>query len=364
MANGNGNGAAPALYYASRPIFSVDGQLQSLLGEVLLQSLLIEETTRGLFRCEARLTNWGAGRDEPFRFFDRQILDFGKSFKVELGRPGSVKQIFDGRIMALEGQYPANRPPELVVLAEDRFQDLRMERHTRTYNQVGDGDVARQIASAHGLTAEVDADGPTHGVLSQLDQSDLAFLRERADAADAEVWVEDRTLHFQTRSRRNAGSISLTYGANLHDFTVLADLAHQRSTVHVTGWDVANKSAIDESAGPDAIAGELGSDRGGSAILDEAIASRDEYLSLSETATAEAARALAERFYRSRARRFVTGSGSCDGDAGLRVGATLSLGGLGPWFDGDYYAVRVRHVFDLVDGYRTLFDVERPGIGG
>ena len=37
----------------------------------------------------------------------------------------------------------------------------------------------RTIASDHSLTPEIDASGPTHKVLAQVNQSDLAFLRER-----------------------------------------------------------------------------------------------------------------------------------------------------------------------------------------
>jgi len=75
------------------------------------------------------------------------------------------------------------------------------------------------------------------------------------------------------------------------------------------------------------------------------------------------ARSMAEASYRSRARRFVTGSALADGDARLRAGVTVTLSGLGSLFDGDYYVVRVRHTYNLTDGYRTEFDVERPGLG-
>ncbi|HNU03283.1 MAG TPA: hypothetical protein PKL67_03950, partial [Anaerolineae bacterium] len=227
-------------FYASRPTIKIDGRDQRELSEGLLQSLLIEETTLGLFRCEARLANWGAHADRAdFLLFDGQIVDFGKGIEIELGPPGGTRRVFKGRITGLEAQFPKERPPELTVLAEDRFQDLRMERRTRTFEDSTDADAMRAIISQHGLTADIDVDGPTHRVLTQVNQSDLAFLRERAAAVDAELWLDDRTLHIQARARRNAGSVTLTYGAGLLEFTVLADLAHQRSAVRVSGWDVA-----------------------------------------------------------------------------------------------------------------------------
>lgn len=352
-------------FYAPRPVIKVDGQTNQSLGDLLLISLLIEETTLGLFRCEAHFLNWGVKGDQvDFQFFDLDLVDFGKEFAVEMGQPGATRRIFAGRVMALEAHYPPQRPPEFTVLAEDRFQDLRMERRTRSFENVSDADVIRQIASQHGLTAQVDADGPTYRVLAQVNQSDLAFLRERVAAIDAELWIEDRTLFAKARQRREAGEIALTYGANLLEFSALADLAHQRTSVRVSGWDVSGKQAIDVEAGESVIASELNGGRSGSAVLGRALAARKERVALAVPMAQPEARAMAEARYRQRARRFLRGQGMADGNAQIRVGTTLDLHGLGKLFDGKYYVTLARHTFDLRDGYRTAFEVERSGLGG
>ena len=354
-------------FYASRPTFKVDGVEQRELSEGLLQSLLIEETTLGLFRCEARFANWGAHANADrvdFYLFDGRIVDFGKEIEVELGPPGGTRRVFKGRISGLEAQFPKERPPELTVLAEDRFQDLRMERRTRTFEDSTDADALRAIIAQHGLSADIDVDGPTHRVLAQVNQSDLAFLRERAAAVDAELWLDDRTLHVQARSRRDAGTVTLTYGAGLLEITVLADLAHQRSAVNVSGWDVAGKQAIDVQAGESAVSGELDGRRSGGAVLGRALAERTERAGLATPLSQAEAQALAEASYRRRARRFLSGAGVADGNPAIRVGGVLELRGVGPLFEGQYYITIVRHIYDLINGYRTTFQVERPGVGG
>jgi phage protein D len=271
--------------------------------------------------------------------------------------------VFNGRITAIEAQYPQQQPPEATLLAEDRFQDLRMERRTRTFEDVTDADVVHQIAAQHGLTAEVDADGPTYRVLTQLNQSDLAFLRERAIAIDADVWTEERTLHFQARQRRNGGTVPLRYGGNLLEFSILADLAHQRTAVRVSGWDVGNKSQIDVEAAESVIRGELNGQRSGSAVLDGALAQRYERIVTAVPLSEAEARAMAEARYRERARRFLTGMGLTDGTPAIRVGTIVELSELGRPFDGKYTVTVTRHTFDRTHGYRTAFEVERPGIG-
>ena len=354
-----------SMFQASRPRLAVNDEFNRELGESTLRSLLVEESTQGLFRCEASFANQGPvpGRTADYRFFDRQLLDFGKAFSVAFGPPGEAGPVFAGRITGLEASYFGDRGPELLVLAEDRFQDLRMERRTRTFEDMTDADVFKAVVQDHGLTPRIDVDGPRHRILAQVNQSDLAFLRQRAAAIDAELWIDNRTFFAQARARRSSGRVAFTEGEGLLSFNVLADLAHQRTAVRVSGWDVANKRAIDVEVTESAIQAELEGRRSGSATL-RSLAPRVERIALSAPQTEEEARATAEARYRSRARGFVRGYGVVEGTPRVRVGSTVELNNLGPMFDGPYYVTLARHTFDNECGYRTTFYVERPGIGG
>ena len=350
-------------FFAARPVIRVDGRIEALLGDELLQSMLVEESTQGLFRCEAAFLNWGPRNEgEGLLLFDKPLLDFGKVFAVEFGPPDNLSSVFAGRVTGVEAHYPSDRPPELVILAEDRLQDLRMERRTRSFEDVTDKQVFEKIAAEHGLKHQLDLDGPTHRVLAQVNQSDLAFLRERAAAIDAELWVDDRTLYAQVRGRRSSGTRKFYYGQNLLEFTVIADLADQRTSVQVCGWDVGSKSAIDEKADEAAIGGELNGGRSGSMLLGRALAERRERIVAGVPLSKDEAKRMAEARFRERARRFVRGTGVVDGNVKVRVGATVELAGLGPVFDGKYYVSLCRHTFDLQHGFRTTFEVERPSI--
>ena len=256
----------------ARPRMSVGGRDAPPLTERLVR-LRLQEDQAGLSSCEATFENWGPiGGTPGFLYFGRDQLDFGKELGVKLDQA----TLFTGRITALEAVFPDGAPPELTVLAEDRFQDLRMTRRSRTFIKQSDAAVMRSIAGEHGLTAQVDLSGPTHKVLAQLNQSDLAFVRERARASDAEVWLEDRTLHVALHSRRRTGTVTYRYGNQLSEFTVLADLAGQRSSVTVTGWDVSAKRALSERADDQVLGAELGSGLSGASVLGTALATRKE----------------------------------------------------------------------------------------
>lgn len=344
---------------SSRPAIAVEGQDRPALSGGLL-SLRIDEQVEGLYCCEARFGNWGAVNGSVgFLHFDRRLLEFGKELKVKLGQD----ELFAGRITALEASYPDAGPPELTVLAEDRFQDLRMTRRTRTFADVSDQDLVSRIAGDHGLTPDATVSGPTHKVLAQLDQSDLAFLRERARANDAELWVSGTTLSVKPRASRTSAPLSLGHGASLRRVEVLADLAHQRTSVEVGGWDVAGKQALKEQATDSTVSGELKGGDSGASVLRSALGERKESVAHTVPVSSQEAKARAESIFRHRARRFVVARGVAETSVGFRAGATVKLERLGPLFSGEYYVTAVRHLFDGAEGLRTEFLAERPGLG-
>jgi phage protein D len=353
----------PPTVYVPRPQIAVDGApADSLTASAL--SLLVEETTEGLFRCELCCYNYGLRRGGTgYLFFDRGAVEFGKELRVTLGPPELAAPVFTGRISGIEAEYPQEGGGRVVILAEDGLQALRMTRRTRVFTDVSDADLFQQIAGEHGLTPQVDVSGPTYAAVAQLNQSDLAFLRERARCAGAELWVDGTTLHAKARPDRGAGTVDLEYGANLIAFSVRADLAEQCTELGVAGWDVAAKEAIEETADDSVLGAELGGDSSGASVLRASLGERKERLVHTVPLSSAEARTYAQAAFRARARRFVTGSGLADGDPRIRVGAVVNLSDLGGLFDGRYFVVRARHSYDDAEGYRTEFDVERAGLG-
>lgn len=344
---------------SARPAISVAGQDYPALANALL-TMLIEEKENGIYRCEASFGNWGSvGRSVGFLYFDRTTLDFGKAFQVKLGND----LIFDGRISGLEANFPQGAPPQISVLAEDRLQDLRMTRRSRSFTDMSDADVMSRIAGDHGLSPQIDVSGPTHKVLAQVNQSDLAFLRERARLMDAALWVEGTTLKAQSCGQSSNQALRMNYGSTLLEFSVLADLAGQCTALSVSGWDVAGKSALNHEATDSIISGELDGNASGASVLASAFGERKEAVVHTVPLDSEETQNQAEALFRSTARRFLTGRGAAQTDSRLRVGNQVDLQGLGPLFSGKYYLAEVRHIFDGVQGIRTEFSAERPGLG-
>src|SRR6476646_913938 len=154
----------------ARPTLEIDGSRQERL-EAALLTMEIAESVDHVSRAELTFGNWGGPDSSGFQHFDRKTLEFGKSVLIKI----ADATLFEGRISAITADYPDGGPPTVGVIADDRLQDLRMTRRTRVFSTKGLGDIVRQVAGDHGLTADVNLQDGTMKVVAQVNQSDLAL---------------------------------------------------------------------------------------------------------------------------------------------------------------------------------------------
>lgn len=349
---------------STSPSISVDGRASAAVSAALI-AVSVHETVDGLARCELTLANWGQRDGQVgYLWFDRDVIDLGLQLTVTLGDGSRRGEVFSGIVTGLRATYASTTPPAVVVVAHDRLLALEMTRRTRTFENVGDAEAIAAVGADHGLAVEVQADGPTHRTLAQLNTSDLAFVRERARHLDADLILRGTTLEVRARSARIALDTTWHHGSDLLAFDVEAQLADQRSAVHVGGYDRHAKTDIDAHAGAGAIAAELEGGQSGPSLVTDVFGDRVERLVRLAPDDHHCAQVLADEAMRSAARRFVTATAVIAGDARARPGTRGTVGGLGPLFSGTYGVVRVRHSFDPEHGFRSALDLERPGLGG
>ena len=329
------------------------------------QHLAVQEGVEGMRTLEARFIAVGAGATGPatrMLYLDGS-LDFGKAIKVAVGPDSARRIIFDGLISAIEVIYEEGEPPIVAVHAEDPLMKLRMTRRMRTYRDVTDADILTELAGLHGLTAKPEVDGPRYAVVQQVNQSDLAFLRSRARLIRAELWCDGQILHLASRPQRHGTALTLVQGNDLLSVRICADLAHQRSEVRITGYDVSARDAIDQRAGADAIDAEITGGRTGPRIVERALGASVSVRVRETAVQAGEATAWAKAEMLRRARRFVTVNGVTHGTPDMVVGSRLTLSRVGPPFEGDgYYVTHVRHSYDTIRKLRTRFEAERSTV--
>lgn len=349
--------------YTAIPTVQIDGQGNSNVTSQLL-SLEMREHEGGMSSLEMRLSNFGTASTgiANLVFEDGAVLKLGAAVLVYAGDASSPTEIFRGKITALEGRFPENNPPELVVLAEDALQTARMARHTKNWDSATLTQIAQQVATNLGLTPVLSGLDSNIGTQQQFNESDLRFLRRLLARYDADVQVVGTELHASPRSQAQRNSIEIDLNSQLKHVRVLADLAHQVTQITAAGWDYSQGQAISvtsqtTSLGP-------GSGQTGATWVQQALATRSEHLGQFANLNAPNAQALVDAEFAQRSRCFLVAQGVSEGNPNLRVGTSLQLNGLGPRFSNTYYTTSTLHHFDTQGGYETRFCAECAYLGG
>ncbi|MCJ8500106.1 phage late control D family protein [Desulfatitalea alkaliphila] len=356
---------ASASIYIARPIIEVDGQADDMVQRLLI-SMQLSESDQGMAALELRFFNsatvQGRGNDLAFEYTDNALLSLGKPIRVWAGDNRDPVKIFQGTITALEMHMSGSGEPELTVLAEDALQQARLTRRTRLHAAGSLDALLRSVAADLGLSMDISGMHQTVDAQLQLNESDLAFLRRLIDRHDGDLWLVDDVLCVAPRSELRRNAVTLEMNSQLQRIRIMADLAHQVSRVTFAGWDVAAGEAIN-AASNGAVDYGPGQGRTGAQFLNEAFGERSEHLSHVAARDDIEAQALVNAGFSQRARKFVCAEGVAEGNPAIRVGTHLTLLGVGPRFENTYYVTRVRHHYDLENGYRTTFQAECAYLG-
>jgi phage protein D/phage baseplate assembly protein gpV len=304
--------------------------------------------------CTIRLT------DDEFKFIDDASLSEGKSIEVKAGFQGQTLQsIFKGEIVGLEFDLASHTTPTMIIRSFNKAHRLHHGRITKTYLNVKDSDLARQVAGTVGLQAQVDDTGALYEHVLQYNQTNWEFLSLRALRAGCRLYVEDDKLYFKKVKKDGNDEVEVEWGKNLISFRPHTAATPQVSKVIVRGWDPTKKEpisaevAIDNAKSAPAVsltprtaAGAFGSSSTELVITDQPVHSVQE------------AQNIAQSVADSIAGDYLTAEGLCMGDPKLRPNNSVKVSNIGSRFSGKYYITATTHIYSPAEGsYKTLFSV-------
>lgn len=351
------------LFYSARPTLRLAGEADLRLSN-LLMAMRMEESEGGMSRLELKLSNLVSvtgGATEP-AFGAQSELRLGASLEVYAGDVQAPVEIFRGKVSAVELVYTMGNAPELTVLAEDGLQGARLARRSKVYTDVSPADVVRAVAGELGLRPAITGLAAPTGTWAQINQSDLAFLRQLLARFDADLQIVGDELQVSPRGDVARGEVGLAMFGQLVRARVVADLAQQVTSVSVAGWNPVDGSAVTHEATQPTHAGP-GAGRHGARWLQDTLGERHEHVGHLAVATQAEAQAVAEAAFDQRVRRFVRLEGVAEGNPAIRVGSTVAVTGVSEQFDNRYYVCQATHLYDQAQGYRTEFTGECAMLG-
>lgn len=296
--------------------------------------------------------------NRQFNWVDDLRLSPGNAIEIKMGYD-RLDSVIVGEITGLEPEFSEEHGSTVTVRGHDRRHRLLRGTHTNTFIKLKDSQIAQQIASQNGLRAAVTDTKETLEYVLQNNLSDLAFLQARSQRIGYEVWIDDRTLHFQPPQYRTMASTRLEFEQDLLEFSPRLSLLNQVPQVEVRGWNWRKKEEIVSKSAANRIA-SMGGSKVGVNVSQERFGPASHQIVDQPVQSKAEADAIAQGQFEERALHYITGEGTCVGNPKIRAGSVIEMKGVGERFSGRYYVVAVTHIFSISEAeFRTEFTVRR-----
>jgi uncharacterized protein involved in type VI secretion and phage assembly len=291
--------------------------------------------------------------DADLQWIDDAALAPGKALQIEtkVSDSNSSQQatLFNGEIVELEPILNSQRYT-LLVRAFDRLHRLARGRHTRSFLNQKDSDLAATFAGEAGMQSSADATSAVHEYLLQYNESNLLFLQRRAAANGYLVYADGKKLCFR-KPDANGKKVKLSMVENMVEFRPRLSAVEHVDKVQVRGWDVKAKQAVVGQATSSKLPPQV------DVKPKDWLKLKPELLySDCRNTNQTQAQTLAQSLLDRQQSRYIEAEGRTLGQPDLLAGAQVEVSAVGKRFAGTYTVTAATHTLDE-SGYFVDFSV-------
>ncbi|MBN2823818.1 MAG: phage late control D family protein [Campylobacterales bacterium] len=301
-------------------------------------------------------------QDANLEFQSNKNFKIGKSVSISLGHAKAV-EVFAGEIVRIDYKFAPSQTPILELVCYDKLFKLSRMVHSRPFVKKKDSDIARAMASEAGLQSNVDVSSTTHEYILQNNESNLQFLRRRAQKLGYEVAIDGGKLIFKNaRFKDKKKSIVLDYLKDRIHFDVTLDASNVIEEAVVSSWDYVKKKELSQKrlAGSETAIGSA-RQKGSTMVKKEMRNKSKSYIENIPNLTVSDAKTIATASITQASQYFLNAKGRCHGDPAILPGKLLSFKNFGKSISGDYYIVACEHIYHN-DIYETHFELTSNGL--
>ena len=345
-------------------VIRVDGEEIAELYPFLIEATV--ETSRA--EAAAATLRFDSRRDEQGEWAvqDAGIFRPWATITIEAAFGDTTEEVMRGYVREVNADYPEGANATVTIECQDESIALDRAHRRRAWGSdapTTDTAIVGEILTVYALSPHPDnGSGQTDLVVNQ-DGTDIAFLRERANANGYELVFADGQVYFGPwRVDAEPQATIMVYAGpdtNCLSFTTASD-GHQPDAV---AYEAAAREGQDTES--ETVTSDL--PLMGTESADSSDAGLEEFtwqLPRESGRDTEALNAAAQRRANELAMR-VRARGELDGSLYghvLRVAQPVGVDGVGEWLGGIYYVDTVTHTFSD-QGYRQRFELLRNAYG-
>jgi uncharacterized protein involved in type VI secretion and phage assembly len=297
-------------------------------------------------------------QDDDLSLVDSGPFEISKQVEIELPdtkQPMNLVKVITGEITSIEPEFTEQFTTFLTIRGYDKGHRLNRGTKTRVFQNVSDSDIVKKIAGEAGLAVTATATSPIHEHIFQHNQTDYAFLHERARLNGFELVVIGEMLYF--REGGVGDEIKLEWGKELRSFHPRVSVTEQVTKVQVRGWNVMSKQEVFSNAQSSKMSptNGIGSPESQAAKFSATTQYVEVHQPIETVAEADK---LAKSLIAEIDSGFIEAVGTTFGTANLVAGIKVTLSKLGARFSGTYFVTSAVHTYSNVTGYDTHFVVE------
>lgn len=353
--------------YASGLLLKIEGKAASddLLEDILHVSVDESLSRAGAFMLVIKNSKY-SGTDNDAMWKHEDVFKIGHSIKVGF-QPNATDSddsltvddanyLISGEITGMETHFTEGSQAPIIIRGYDTSHRLHRGRHNRSFQNMTDSDIVKKIAGEVGIsTGVIDNSGAPHDYVFQENQTNMAFLRDRAFRNGFELFVQDNKLFFRRPKKDEV--LELAWLKTLSSFQVRVTSAEQVEQVEVRGWDYKTKQPIIATKSKSRLLtkNEYGEGRKQSKVFDEKPGEAKLIVVDQPIFTPKEAEAIAQGLFDEFSGEFVQADAKAEGNPKIRPGTVVKLKEMGK-YSGDYYVTETRQVISE-RYYQTEFAV-------
>ena len=347
-------------------ILEIDGgDATDLVDDLLQLEVELDEDMAGMFRLKLSMPLLPDG---VWSHLDDERLRVWKTVAISGGFESGTEELISGYITHVKPTFnPCENQVELELWGMDSSVLLDREEKLKDWPNKKDSDIAQEIFSLYGLSAEVEDTAVIHDeAISTILQreTDIQFLRRLALRNGFECFVEGTTGHFRSPTLDEDPQPVLA--AHFGDDTTLGEIKFEinaltPSQVAMYQIDRTSKEVIEATASgsQQTVLGDTDADGLLPAGTDPGIV----YVGRNGTSGSAEMSALCQGLFHE-SEWFVTAEGDIAANQYahvLKPRKTVPIKGIGETFSGLYYVTHVTHRFSP-GGYTQHFCAKRNAI--